>query len=79
MNVFKIIAVVIALPIGVALSYGVLRLVGEQHKQSCIEEVQARYPVGAVKNPDPFVPRQKGVISVKDLGAALDDCEATIF
>jgi hypothetical protein len=79
MNVLKVIAVVVALLIGLALSYGVLRLVGEQHKQNCIDEAQARYPAVAVTTGSVYGNRKQIVTNVNRRSVALDDCEATIF
>jgi hypothetical protein len=74
----KIIAVALALAIGVVLTYGVFRIVGQERKQSCIAEAQARYPAVAVSNPNPFGADQI-VSNVNRRIAALDNCEATIF
>ena len=77
-NIAKIVAVLVALVLAVFLTYGVLRLVGQERKQNCIEEAQARYPAVAVSNPNPFGGDQI-VSNVNRRIAALDNCEATIF
>ena len=38
------VAAVAALVIGAARSFGVFRLLGEQHKASCIADAEARFP-----------------------------------
>lgn len=78
----KVVAVVTALVIGVVLAYGVLRVVAEEHKQTCIEEAQARFPAvglaysggsgGGGGGPD-------HISNVQERDAALDSCKATIF
>ena len=72
--IVKIVAIVAGLLIGVALTYGVLRLVAEQHKQNCIEEAQARFPVspsGKLVGP--------AAANASHLERALGRCEATVF
>jgi high-affinity Fe2+/Pb2+ permease len=73
-DIAKVVAVVAALVIGVVLSYGVLRLVGEQHKQNCIEEAQARFLAVGLTSSSIFKHPQGGPNA-----ATLDDCKATIF
>ena len=40
-----------ALVIGAALSFGVFRLLGEQHKASCIADAEARFPAVVLHQP----------------------------
>ena len=72
-------AVVAALAIGAVLAFGVLRLVGEQHKQNCIEEAaQTRYPTLLIQSPNAL--RQDEIVrNLKQVRRALNDCEATAF
>jgi len=37
--------------IGAALSFGVFRLLGEQHKASCIADAEARFPAVVLYQP----------------------------
>jgi hypothetical protein len=70
--------VVAALAIGAVLAFGVLRLVGERHKENCIAEANARYPARVIQNPS-RLGRPEIVTSIAELRSALDDCEATAF
>ena len=77
LDIAKIAAVIAALLIGAALTYGVLRLVGEEHKQSCIAEGQARFPTtGSTK---PSVSKKRAAPNASKRTAALKGCKATIF
>jgi len=74
-----IFAVVAALAIGVVLAFGVLRLVGEEHKENCIEEAaQTRYPTLLIQDPN-SLKQDEIVRNIKQVHKALDDCEATAF
>ena len=79
----KVVAVVAALVIGLALTWGVFRLAGQERKQGCIEEAQARFPAVGLAKVNPFTPSQTwGPVRVSNVdarNAALNQCEATLF
>lgn len=75
------VAAVAALVIGAALSFGVFRLLGEQHKASCIADAEARFPAVVLHQPVQGLSPAQGprVTSLDQRRAALDACRATAF
>ena len=69
----RVVALTAALLLGALLVWGIFRIVGEEHKQSCIAEAVARHPGGSGGN-SLF---SRGAPTGR--GHALDKCTATAF
>lgn len=77
-TVGRVVAIIAALTLAALLTFGVYRILGELHKQSCIEEVEARWPAVPIEVKGGLFRRERKV-PIAQRRRAVAECEATIF